>query len=225
MKYLGVIFISLISVGLSAQDKKMSDSKYELGINLYNITDYENRYMFWRNNKEGDFVHQFITGIMFKRNWDEKALRISLDYFYKSADYDKLIYTFNGGAVHQTQSCFLIENRIGYEHQFLTFGNFKPYIGADFIMGYEVNKNEMTGTDFAQPPYHFYNQYDYLRIGLATILGIKYQISPRFSANIETSLGIIGTFLIKDNKTESQGGDYNFKPIRLLSINYHFKIR
>ena len=148
-----IIVLFLISFGTCAQETDVK--KYEIGINLYSITEYAPGGSFWQTDPFHQTLdHQFLSGIAFKRNWEKQALRISIDYTYKFKEYEEPELLSIQDSYQESRSFLRMENRVGYEHQFLAFGKFKPYIGVDLITGIEAFKYEYTGYDYSNKPIH-----------------------------------------------------------------------
>lgn len=224
MKIVSLIAILMLTPFITnAQDT--DKKKYELGINLYNITDYGKSGMFWYEDRQQIFENRFVTGLMFKRNWSKSALRVSLDYMYRNQEADQF-WRFgingDGGNVRTTQSFFRIENRTGYQRQFLVSGKVKPYAAIDLVTGVDWYASTITPNQIAPVQEEWSAKSSSFRVGGSVAVGFKYQISKRFSANIETSLELVSNYGILPNIWESRSANFILNPIRLLSINYHF---
>ena len=196
------LFLFVVNIGMS---QNTNPKKFEVGINLYNMS-----------SSQLGISHDFFTGVMLKRNWENSALRFGVDYYYDSSKDDVSIMQEDWVSESST---LRLEGRIGYEYQILTHNKIRPYVGMDFIteVSFIHSSFQPEGPAYQAPTPHDEKTRP-VRLGLAPTIGMRYQISSRFSANIETSLNImtnVGNNV--SNRTEAE-----FKPIRLLSVNYHF---
>ena len=226
MKIISLIAILMVAPFITnAQDT--DTKKYELGINLYNITDYGKLGMFWYEDLDQNFEQRFVTGVMFKRNWSKSALRVSVDYMYRSKDSEEYRThnnnTFiNEGIVDKTLSFLRFENRTGYERQFLVSRKVKPFATIDLVAGVDLYSATYKASEIIPNDEDKLYKSTVLRVGGSIALGFKYQISNRLSASVETNVEYVGNYLVIQNNTQNQGFYLILNPVRLLSINYHF---
>jgi hypothetical protein len=186
----------------------------EIGINLYNILNL-------KPNTSSRIYQNVFNGLMYKRHCRKNALRISVDFFHYNYSY----YVKPGGGYpwySKDDSKTLIgELRLGYEHSF-TLKKLRPFIALDALVQYgqTIGKSEGLG-DF--PPYEGWNSnytYRFIKYGVAPAIGLKYRPIYRLSFTVELNLNIVYS---SASQNFYKGINIYFNPLRLLSVNYHFR--
>ena len=212
----------MVSIHSFAQEPNLK--KNEIGINLLNL------YVVGPNSdpaNHGDAVAvNYLTGLMYKHYWGQNVLRIGADYNYSFSEYYDYPYVYVSPTLEKsryTNTFFKLEGRIGFA-RFYRVGKFQHFIGIDGLIGYDLI--ERTGYDYPDYPsdnYYYSFTNSYLRYGISPITGVQYFITSRFSTTIELSLNIVGTTNLQQDKFKNtKGVTFEFFPIRLFSVNYHF---
>jgi len=167
-----LLFILILVSVVSAQENIVPDTSksYELnneiGINLFNVTNLTNSLNGIVNY---NFDYNFVNGIMYKRHFNNNALRIGFDYFH--SDY-RSSYSLLGNVISITSGGYDIGKlKMGYERK-LTQIREQLFTAIDLNVAY--GKGKLT-------------KYDYL---YSTPLGNEKEYITIAEIGIEPAIGV-----------------------------------
>ena len=237
------IFLLFFSICSFAQDDKITDgpsknNKYELGLNLFSITNVGFQKADPSNESEID-IYDFTSynvpsGLYVKLHSGKNALRLSYDYFQRRfaahsfTDLSNIIYEIpvdNSYDYHYNGIKKDHEFKVGYQR---TMGKkrFTGFFSADLVFNYNKfygtqtvtwHPSEVVGT---VPFYH-----ERYNAGIAIGGGLSYKITKRL--NIIYEFSVAGIYTRKKesaNKNRDWGNEQSLKlnPVRMLGVGYLF---
>jgi len=239
-----------VSVGTAAAQKldslKLNNRKFkhEIGIDFRGVLNFGNIY-YYANNVRGGYNNANVTSLIYKVRNDRGKL-VAVSY---AKNWRFQLRTSSTTSTDRTQrfesngqtftykedgfSNFYINPAVGIERVNF-FNRFNFYYGADFGLSYSRSRGlsnfgyVLNGNGFL-----FTTNADAFGSGATAFLGMKYRISERFSISIESAFEIyfswIKSSLYDDVQKETVSREayesfgHLFKPLRLLTFNYHFK--
>lgn len=202
---------------LSASAQTNTDFNYNIGLNLYNLSQLPQVNF---NQQVKPETSRYLPGIILKFNDNQFAYRVALN-FYRNTKLS--IPEDDSASVHGTYLEYSL--KLGFERD-LSNGNFKPYYGADLgfihteFSGLETHFNQKTLNNLRTEKNGFL---------MSPFLGIKYHFISRLYISAELAINFIYAYnrLQNDNdgkKTISHfnKGEFLLAPVSLIGLHYNF---
>ncbi len=214
-----ILISALKSIGQDFYRPGTTKQKFghnEIGINIFNITGNSHSYISTLNQ-------HFIVGLMYKHRTDKNAIRIGFDYYYSKFSNER-----DGGYsyLEEVGKDNIGELRVGFERQ-LTTTRLQLFVGTDLTLTYgQVKGMTRALGDFY--PFYTETQFEFriAEIGIAPAVGFDYRLSKKLSIAMESNVSLAYHYRknLVNSKTSTSPRFY-FNPLRLFSLNYHFRIR
>lgn len=212
-----LILLSTLFFGAKAQENKVS-YKNEIGLNLLRVSDIDN-FLQLGYGIDKPLKATYLNGFVFKSHYEKISLRIGYNYFQNR--FSESGNDWSGNFYKNYGKNLFHELRLGAEKN-IRFNKFSFFLGLDLMVIHYQSRGIIENyknypNDNSKSNYLFTST----RGGFAPFAGLKYQISNRFSASLETNLNYI--FNVNFSKLSEIGGaELYLNPINLLTFNYHF---
>jgi len=214
--------IGLSQIAETTTQKPASASlKYELGFNLFSLTDASNRGPYY-TNKNYDYSANLFSGVFVKRHFNKNIIRFSYDYAHKIVN-EK--WTSSPWYSKTTGDIKSNEFKLGYEREFSS-KKLVPFLSVDLCYNYSKAK----GLSSVYGDFVSYEDQEYLiernEYSLCVGSGLKFNLAKNISLVYEFGIqsGYYHSQNLKNNPgyTIDEGRFFRLNPVRTLGVSIKF---
>ncbi len=223
-----LFYLSIVPVLVFGQTAEITNvtpqsnlPKYELGFNMFSLTDLHKADPYY-SNKNYDYAVNAFSGIYVKRHFNKNVLRFSYDYNHKVINEKHEAYPWYSKASGDLKAN---EFRLGYEREF-TSKKLVPFVSADLCYNYSKAKGISSAYgDFVsyQDQEHLIERNEYsVCLGSGLKFNVTKNITLIYEANVQS--GYYHSQNLKNNPYRSydEGRLFRFNPVRQLGVSIKF---
>ena len=203
------------------QKPATSSLKYELGFNLFSMTDLHKGDPYY-TNKNYDYSTNLFSGLFVKRHFNKNVIRFSYDYAHKIVN-EK--WASNPWYSKTTGDVKSNEFKLGYEREFSS-KKLVPFLSADLCYNYSKAK----GVSSVYGDFVSYQDQEYLvernEYSLCIGSGLKFNLAKNivliYEFNVQAGYYHSQNLKYNPSYTIDEGKLFRLNPVRQLGISIKF---